>query len=329
MSTPFIDTLLFENERSVMSPMGLAQLVVAQIEFSVHPDWTYIESKPADLVLLSCDSIGFYVHGERLLSASKNAFNDLLHQTDLPTICPNHPKDSLRTHQPFCLKVPNDHRVLNAVLHIIYGTIEDQRAACALLSLSEISLVLDGCKSYGIPLLPAFSQLSTLCDAVVAYCSCSPLLVYALAAAHSPELHHIAVHSSTYLININLMTITDEVASQMGAVYLNQLFLLHLRRTEAFKRLVIPAPTPHTPTPVCGSSPLHELWTRGTAFFSWIASSGVEDGMIMGVICSLMKEVYCQACKNAMLQRGQQLLHDWSLVPVSLLGLCKRTNFNT
>lgn len=63
---------------------------------------------PPDLVLLSSDSVFFYVHSRRLLAASSNGFRSLL---------PNTP---VNASQSFVITVPETAAVLNIILHAIY-----------------------------------------------------------------------------------------------------------------------------------------------------------------------------------------------------------------
>ena len=90
--------------------------------------------------------------------------------------------------------------------------------------------------------------------------------MYALAASHAPDLHHIAVHASRFLLSIEFSRITDEMASSMGPIYLLRLYTLLTGRTREFKRLLISAPKPHEPLPQCDSKILREAWTLATAF---------------------------------------------------------------
>lgn len=68
------------------------------------------DSRPADLVLLSKDSVFFYVHMHTILKASENGFNQMLPprlQQDKDQFGP-------------ILPIPESSTILNVILHVIY-----------------------------------------------------------------------------------------------------------------------------------------------------------------------------------------------------------------
>lgn len=130
-------------------------------------------------------------------------------------------------------------------------------------------------KSFGVPLTTYIAPSTPLFTLLLANAPAAPLEIYALAGEH--DLPHVAVSASPHLLSFPLPTLTDEMAQQMGPVYLKKLFFLHLGRSDALKRLLLPPPHPHSPTPECDFTEQKKLtraWALASAYLAWDARPG-------------------------------------------------------
>ena len=95
-----------------------------------------------------------------------------------------------------------------------------------------------------------------------------PLEVYALASSF--ELEALAVASSSHLLSLRLLDMSDAIADRIGPVYLKRLYNLHLSRTNTLKEILLQAPLQlHGETKSCNFSDQQSLgraWTLATAF---------------------------------------------------------------
>lgn len=220
-----------------------------------------INELPPDTVLLASDGVFFYVHAPVLLASSTNNFNNLLPPDPGPA----------RDQDPM-LSVPEHSTVLNVILHIIYDM------SCAHYSPSFPTLItaVNHLPTYGIspklivvPSTPTYTLL-------LSHAPIFPLELYALAA--SLDLYDLAVATSSHLLSFPLATLTDEMAERIGPVYLKRLFFLHFGRSDALKRVLLPPPHPHAPTPWCDfdeQKKLTRAWALASAYLAWDARPGV------------------------------------------------------
>jgi hypothetical protein len=200
------------------------------------------------------------VHANVLLSASQTAFNHLL------------PAESLTEDAEAIVPVPESSEVLNILLHTIYNMTCSHYAP----SLPSIAVTIKTLKSYGIPLSIYIAPPTPLFALLLSHAPAAPLEVYSLAAEH--DLEHIAIAASPHLLSFPLPTLTDEMAEQMGPVYLKKLFFLHLGRSDALKRLLLPPPHPHPPTADCDFTEQKKLtraWALASAYLAWDTRPGV------------------------------------------------------
>lgn len=216
-----------------------------------------------DLVLVSSDSVPvlFYAHSRILQGVSKNSFARLLpacESTDLELDLPS-------------VKVALDARVLNVVLHALYGFSSAHYAP----EFSTLCTAVDALlTTYAVHQTLVLQQTSPLFALLMAHAPLQPLNVYALAAKH--DIEPLAVASSSFLLSYPIDSITDDDARRMGPVYLRRLFFLHLGRVAALKRLLAPLPERHAPTPDCDTpdqDKVKRAWILATAFLIYDARS--------------------------------------------------------
>ncbi|KAG8218712.1 hypothetical protein J3R82DRAFT_4380 [Butyriboletus roseoflavus] len=210
---------------------------------------------PPDLVLLSADSVFFYVHIHVLLAASDNTFNSLL------------PPSTKAKSSPI------GSHILNIVLHAVY----DISCSHYSPSFESLAAALNAMTTYGISLRTHVAPTTCIHTLLLSLAPIYPLELYALAASY--DLYDLAVPTSAYLLSFSLASLTDEMAERIGPKYLKRLFFLHFGRADALKRLLLPPPHPHPPTPPCDYSEQKKLtraWALASAYLTWDARPGKE-----------------------------------------------------
>lgn len=170
------------------------------------------------------------------------------------------------------VNVPETSAVLNVILHTIY----DMSCAHYSPSYEVLATAVERLPFYGISPMSRILPTSPLYTLLLSHAPLHPLELYALAASF--ELDALAVAVSSHLLGIHLSSITDELARRMGPIYLKRLFFLHFGRSEALKRILLPPPHPHPPTPMCDfveQKKLTRAWALASAYFAWDARPGL------------------------------------------------------
>jgi len=260
-----------------------------------------IDTQTPDLVLLSSDSVFFYVHSHVLLGASENGFKSMLPASP--------PKDSdqvgpIRT-------VPESSAIFNIILHTIYDI------SCAHYSPSFGSLVsaVDALKFYGIPLRSRIVPSTPLFTVLLSHAPLYPLELYSLAAYY--DLYDLAVSTSSHLLSFPLATLTDETARRIGPVYLKRLFFLHFGRADALKRILLLPPHPHAPTSWCDFAEQKKLtraWALASAYLAWDARPDLSTSAMESALSPLGEHLSCELCRATLKDRIKNLVVQWSVV---------------
>lgn len=217
-------------------------------------------SLPPDVILLTADSVFFYVHSHVLVCASDNGFHGLL------PVPPPMSKD-----QDPILHIPESSAVLNIVLHAIY----EMSCAHYSPSFSHLVTAVRRLPYYGIPPKSRIVPTTPLYSLLLSHAPLRPIELYALAARY--DLYEVAVATSSHLLSFPLSTLTDEMADAIGPVYLKRLFFLHFGRSDALKRVLLNPPHPHPPTQWCDFSDQKKLtraWALASAYLAWDARPG-------------------------------------------------------
>lgn len=214
-----------------------------------------------DVTVVSADYVYFYAHAEKLLQQSGNRFNALL------------PPDMthISHEQPMLVHVPEEATVLNIVLHAIYGWSSSSFGH----SVDQIRLAVNSLEKYGVSLEECLSPDSPLRSLILSHAQLRPIEMYAMAAAH--HLESLAVSVSSMLLSYPLLSLTDELAIQMGAAYLRRLVLLHEKRMDLLRGLVLAPPDTHRTTNTCTFEQQKDLtsaWALTVAELAWQASPG-------------------------------------------------------
>ena len=224
------------------------------ISTAFHPSFSVDGNNP-DVVLISGDGVQFFVHRQRLLAVSSNAFGGLIKpEPSVVTPVPTPPV------APQTIRIPFFSHVANVILHTVYGlscvqylpTLEAVEAALdALTMVYGVSI-----EAYTVPHMPLY-------ELILSFAPFRPLDAYALAARHS--LEDLCVTISSHLLAYDLGRISDSAAQKMGPVYLKRLFLLHQSRLAALRSILFKPPPTHRPASGCGEEMQQQL-TRAWAF---------------------------------------------------------------
>lgn len=175
----------------------------------------------SDLVLVSRDSVYFYAHRTILLRHSSNCFGSLIPRAveDELQVDVSEASSGLKS-TGIHIFVSTEHSadVLNVVLHAIYKfSVQTYRPSPTTLRAATKALL-----NFGYDLEHVFSPHSEMFMLFLQAGVAEPLAMYALAAEHS--LEHLAVAVSTFTLSVSPSEITDELAVQMGPIYLRRLF---------------------------------------------------------------------------------------------------------
>lgn len=211
-----------------------------------------------DMTLISKDAVHFYVRRDRLLSASDSSFDHLL---------PSLPSGA---DQPSLL-LEEDANTLNIVLHNIYNIPFRHYSPSLEVFLEAIKTL----KKYGISLESRLAPGSPLYEELVGKIPFAPIEVYAIAAENSQ--FPLASEASAYLLSYPLVSISEEMATRIGPVYLLMLFTLQTQRLHVLQCLVTLPPREHEPTLMCGWTDfqcLKTAWSLACASFIFNATAG-------------------------------------------------------
>ncbi|KAJ7103804.1 hypothetical protein C8R44DRAFT_808182 [Mycena epipterygia] len=256
--------------------------------------------QPPDVVLLSKDSVYFYVHSDLLRDVSDNRFNAML------PISPSADGGELPV-----LNIPEPSPVLNLVLHTIYGM------SCAHYSPPFETLVdaVDSMPTYGMNPRAMVLPSTPLFTLLLSYAPLFPLPLYTLAARY--DLFDLAVPTSSHLLTFPLWRLTNEEVEKIGAVYLKRLFFLHFGRAEALKRILGPPPHPHPLTPTCdfqSQKGLSRAWRLAATYLVWEVRPDMSINSLTSALRPLAEHLSCELCQNALDVRVKDLIIQWSLV---------------
>ncbi|KAJ8523472.1 hypothetical protein ONZ45_g104 [Pleurotus djamor] len=257
---------------------------------------------PADIILLASDAVFFYVHSHILLAASDNAFRSILPASQPPDV------------DPPIVNVPDTSPVLNVILHAAYDM------SCAHYSppIQTLVTAVQRLPYYGISPRSRIYPSTPLYTLLLSYGPLHPLDIYALAA--SLHIDSLAVAVSSHLLGFHLSSVTDDMARQIGPVYLKRLFFLHFGRIEALKRILLPPPHPHPPTSTCDfveQKKLTRAWALASAYFAWDARPDVSTSTMESALKPLEDHLTCDQCRLTLKQRIKDVIVQWSIVKVS------------
>ncbi|KAJ7018858.1 hypothetical protein C8F04DRAFT_1149828 [Mycena alexandri] len=253
-----------------------------------------------DLILLSTDLVFFYVHSQVLQDASENGFHTLL-----PAYSPENEDNC-----PI-LSIPEASSVLNILLHTFY----DLDCAQYLPSFATLVRAVESMQIYGINPKLTIQPSTPLFTLLLSHAPHVPMDLYSLAGHH--DIEDLAVAASAHLLSFSLPRLTDAAAQRMGAIYLKRLFFLHLGRTEALKRALLPPPTAHKPTPGCPLAQQRMLareWALASVRLAGELRPDISTHALELALLPLAARLPCTLCQNALNARVQNLTERWAVV---------------
>ncbi|KAI0048066.1 hypothetical protein FA95DRAFT_1588895 [Auriscalpium vulgare] len=273
---------------------GEQQNTVVPISTAFFPG-ANLDGYPPDLLVLSCDGVLFYVHRGKLLAASDNYFASYV------------PYES--NDEP--VSVPLESEVLNILLHVIYG----MPVAHYFPTADAVVAAIKSTRTYGLASDVHLAPRTPLYEVAVSVASSAPIRFYALAAAL--DAYPLAVAVSPRLLSFPLDSITDDVAAEIGAVYLKRLFFLHLGRMVALKRLLEMPLRAHRPLFLCDAREHKKLataWSLASAYLVWNSTADVTSAAIEKTIRSLGTHLTCSQCSIILRDRTTDLVLEWSKI---------------
>ncbi|TBU30142.1 hypothetical protein BD311DRAFT_241790 [Dichomitus squalens] len=247
-------------DRNIHSPPPEERII--SISTAFQPTGTLLQIPP-DTVLIASDRVLFYTHSSQILSATQNRFNGhVLSRSRCP---PGASKVSV-------IPLPDSAAVLNVVLHVVYNI------SCAYYNpdIATLMSAVDALAVYGYPpqgYVTPSSPLS-LYALILSQAPTSPIQVYATAAAHG--LHDLAVAVSSHLLSFPVHTLSDELATRIGSVYLKRLCFMQLGRVERLLRLLRALPHIHPEMERCNfvaQKRLARAWGLASASLAWDAKT--------------------------------------------------------
>ncbi|KAL1744098.1 hypothetical protein HDZ31DRAFT_39435 [Schizophyllum fasciatum] len=252
-----------------------------------------------DTVLISSDDVQFYISAAALLPR----FSSLLPASGPPIAgVPS-------------ARAPDAAETLNIVLHVAHG----RSPAAFSPSVAALAGAADRLPAYGLDARAALAPGQPLHTLLAAQAPLAPMAVYVAAAR--ADAYALAATASAYLLSYPLYTVTDELAEEMGAVYLGRLFMLHRRRLDALKGYLAQAPEQHPERPGCGfaeQATLTKNWLYTTACIMIEAQPDTSAGAIETTLYTLMPQLKCSLCKASLKARIERLAVEWSLLGVGI-----------
>ncbi|EIW80262.1 hypothetical protein CONPUDRAFT_105225 [Coniophora puteana RWD-64-598 SS2] len=254
-----------------------------------------------DLIIISSDSIFFYVESIMLLSASSNAFGALF---ALPA---KHPGSDAGP-----IVVAQEH---SAILDVILHTIYNMSCSHHNPSFDSLSAAVMAFPKYGLSTTRYIVPSTPLYTLLLSHAPLRPLQLYALAAQY--DLHDLAVPTSSHLLSFSLPSLTDDMADRIGSRYLRRLFFLHLGRTDALKRILLQPPHPHAPSPTCSfedQNRVSRAWALASAYLAWDARPDLSTAALQAALGPLGEKVRCSLCREGLQERLKNVITEWIIV---------------
>ncbi|KAF9262586.1 hypothetical protein L218DRAFT_928987 [Marasmius fiardii PR-910] len=256
---------------------------------------------PVNMILISGDSVVFYVNEGALMNASTNSFKDML------------PRKGEGTFERLLLLGETTATELEFVLRAVYD-ISNDSAPPANTDIRTVTSVIDKFPSFGIQPNKCITPESRLFQYLLSCAPIYPLQIYALAAHH--DMEDLAVAVSSHTLVRDLSEVTENLAKRMGSRYLMRLFQLHMKRIETLKGLLAIEPGLHNPTPRCGFDRqryLKQKWTLAVAALLYAVKPDTTTATIRDTIVAHTADIVCPACLKSRDDRLNTILNEWAM----------------
>ncbi|KAI0709656.1 hypothetical protein C8T65DRAFT_739835 [Cerioporus squamosus] len=250
-----------------------------------------IEGSPPDLIIITTDTVYFHVHTRIILRLSTNDFYGML-------------ADTVST-----ITVAETAAVINVVLHVLYGrsctefkpTFEEVVAAVA--SLVKYGAALSTLAVEGLPLFAV----------LLAHAPLHAIDLYALAGQH--KLEEVAVAVSAHLLAYDTSQLTDELAVEMGPVYLKRIMELHQKLLFTLKAIVLMPPSKHPATAYCDAAAQGRLttaWAFAAAQLVWDVRPSISTDTLQTAFERAYTSTTCPDCRARLQYRIEEITRTWS-----------------
>ncbi|KAG8762533.1 hypothetical protein FRC12_008973 [Ceratobasidium sp. 428] len=296
----------------------------------------------ADLVLLTTDAVFFYAHTSTLLQESSNRFGNLIHEKSTGHDLVHSEGAGTHIAESPLLKIAicdYSSDVLELVLSAVYKRTSAEILAPSITTLQKSFTALVSLGYCPKDMLTPGSELFTRS---LETAEIDPLPVYALAAQHS--LEPLAVAVSRLIPAHSLDAVSDELALQMGAIYLKRLFrtfratpryysalmtacystgfiVLHMGRTKALKLSIkLPLRLHKIGTPP--GIRCNEKVQRSVQYvWALVSGYGVVHGDLGGLddaLFSFIEHLDCELCGKFLKDRVKRTVCDLDLMSDSI-----------
>ncbi|KAK7032196.1 hypothetical protein VNI00_013370 [Paramarasmius palmivorus] len=200
------------------------------------------------------------------------------------------------------------------MLQAIYNHPASDRSVVGGGSMAEFSTLCRGVNwlpAFGIPPKSVITTNKHLFSRILAYAPLYPLEVYALAGHH--DLKDLATAASPYTLSMELSTMKQELAEEMGAVYLLWLFRLHTRRQSFLLKLFATPPDSHDATERClDQRELKQKWNMVIASLTRHIKADTPPELIREHVAAHTNNITCKDCARARDARLDAILNEWA-----------------
>ncbi|KAF5326739.1 hypothetical protein D9619_004685 [Psilocybe cf. subviscida] len=257
-----------------------------------------------DALLLSSDGVFFYVHLETIHRHCPGAFQSFLGESSSHT--------NSQTANPVMLDCPSEE--LNIILHTLYDMPLDTYRPGP----DTVTAAIDIMPRLGVTVNRVVYPECALYKYILSYTPLRPLEVYALAAHHG--VHSLAVYASSYLLNMEILTVPEDASARMGPIYFLKLVRLHMTRFDALKASLLVAPPAHPPAMVDRCTFEQQQQARQPAFehhADSIALPSVDFAVqaMEGTLHPMMEDLTCTECKSTLRRMVARVRSQWLSVP--------------
>ncbi|PBK90774.1 hypothetical protein ARMGADRAFT_995126 [Armillaria gallica] len=255
------------------------------------------QQESTNVVLVSFDSVTFYVHSQTVLGASYNNFGFLLQ--------PDRRVDG----DTGVLQVDEHSEVLNILLHVIYSI------SCMPYqpSFEVLQTAVERMEHYSM--VVNVQPSTSMFDILSSHTSDNALHLYALAAHF--DMYDLAVFASVHLLSVTLSSLTEDMVRRIGpAPYLRRLFTLHLGRKEALKRVLITPQRRRHLALTCSAYSQEKFaldWVLNVAQIVSETSPSTYILTIVALLRPLKDQTSCDTCRVNLYERLAQLTEQWGV----------------
>ncbi|KAK7029570.1 hypothetical protein VNI00_014447 [Paramarasmius palmivorus] len=279
---------------SAANPMSVSQNFGPDVQGSGRPE--------ANMILLSKDSVTFYVNEYSLLRYSNNNFNGLL---------PFH-SEYREGRMIFLRHLPSAE--LDILLQSIYGDVPQSRVdGSDIESLRLLTRGIGWLPVFGIAPKSVILPDTHLFDRLLSHAPLYPLETYALAGHH--DIYDLAVAASPHTLPVDLSNVGEELALQMSSKYLLQLFNLHSNRRAMLSKLLSEELDHHDQTENCRLEDQRESknrWNAAIESLVWDVNANTSINLIRERIFAHTSDITCDECIKARDARLNTILTEWT-----------------